>query len=126
MELHRLDREYTKFIQKFPARRGAYMLSKCANPGCSATFLYLHQGKLFRYESETNGPDPSAKKPSQRIEFFWLCDDCAATMTLKYRKGAGVTAVPVAPTPTEKPEPPPPRPQAESHGLAAQAAALGT
>ena len=29
------------------------MLSKCANPGCPATFLYLHQGKLFRLDSST-------------------------------------------------------------------------
>ena len=27
------------------------MLSKCANPGCAATFLYLHQGKLFRLDT---------------------------------------------------------------------------
>ena len=27
------------------------MLSKCANPGCPATFLYLHQGKLFRLDT---------------------------------------------------------------------------
>ena len=28
------------------------MLSKCANPQCRAAFLYLHQGKLFRIETE--------------------------------------------------------------------------
>ena len=27
------------------------MLSKCANPGCPASFLYLHQGKLFRLDT---------------------------------------------------------------------------
>ena len=27
------------------------MLSKCANPGCTATFLYLHRGKLFRLDT---------------------------------------------------------------------------
>src|ERR1700752_4801545 len=105
------------------------MLSKCANPGCSATFLYLHQGKLFRHENEAHGsenPDPSIKKPPQRIEFFWLCDDCAVTMTLRYQKGAGITAVPVAPTLVEKPAPPPPRPRAASQTLTAQTAALGT
>jgi hypothetical protein len=105
------------------------MLSKCANPGCSATFLYLHQGKLFRHENETNGsenPDPTTKKPSQRIEFFWLCDDCASTMTLKYKKGVGITAVPAVQAPMEKSEPPPHRPQAASQTPTAQAAALGT
>jgi hypothetical protein len=24
------------------------MISKCANPACTAHFLYLHEGKLFR------------------------------------------------------------------------------
>ncbi len=34
------------------------MLSKCANPGCPATFLYLHVGKLFRMDTtvEVHGP----------------------------------------------------------------------
>jgi hypothetical protein len=26
------------------------MLAKCANPACSATFHYLHEGKLFPVE----------------------------------------------------------------------------
>ncbi len=26
------------------------MLSKCANPSCSTSFLYFHCGKLFRVE----------------------------------------------------------------------------
>jgi hypothetical protein len=29
------------------------MLSKCANPGCPASFIYLHEGKLFRLDSST-------------------------------------------------------------------------
>ena len=50
------------------------MLSKCANPGCSASFLYLHQGKLFRLETSGNGndagigdADPQGKP---RLQFF--------------------------------------------------------
>jgi hypothetical protein len=74
------------------------MVSKCANPGCSNPFLYLHQGKLFRMETDAidannpaSGADPANKKPSRRIEFYWLCNDCAAAMTLIYDKGMGVT-----------------------------------
>ena len=26
------------------------MISKCANPACSSRFLYLHEGKLYRFE----------------------------------------------------------------------------
>jgi hypothetical protein len=78
------------------------MVSKCANPGCSAPFLYLHQGKLFRLETDAvdvhhsaSGADPESKKPSRRIAFYWLCRDCAAAMTLTYDKGFGVTTKPL-------------------------------
>ena len=36
------------------------MLSKCANPGCPATFLYLHQGKLFRLDAGNEIPASAA------------------------------------------------------------------
>jgi hypothetical protein len=74
------------------------MLSKCANPGCSAPFLYLHLGKLFRWETERTddedspsfGSDPEIKRSQRRVEFFWLCEDCAKVLTLTFRKGLGV------------------------------------
>ena len=72
------------------------MLSKCANPGCPAPFLYLHQGKLFRFDT---GPKSLAaqttEKPVHRIEFFWLCGECVAKVTLSYTKGVGVTTAPL-------------------------------
>jgi hypothetical protein len=74
------------------------MISKCANPSCSAAFLYLHEGKLFRFEREATddtepllGFDRTVRKHSRGVEFFWLCEKCSMTMTLAYRKGAGVT-----------------------------------
>jgi len=73
------------------------MISKCANPACSARFIYLHEGKLYRFEREARedtepllGFDPTVHKHSRGVEFFWLCDKCSVTMTLTYRKGAGV------------------------------------
>jgi len=49
------------------------MLSKCASPGCAATFLYLHQGKLFRVDTSVEAvagiPEAATKKPSRRVEF---------------------------------------------------------
>jgi hypothetical protein len=70
------------------------MLSKCANPSCSASFRYFHQGKLFRMETETSEDDrarraPLSKTPA-KAEFFWLCDDCASAMTLEYDRKLGV------------------------------------
>ena len=78
------------------------MLSKCANPGCPAPFLYLHQGKLFRWDtkSEVSTTDGAteARRPSRRLEFFWLCDQCAVLLTLNYKTGVGITAVPLSNT----------------------------
>jgi hypothetical protein len=75
------------------------MLSKCANPKCSANFLYLHEGRLFRSESAVGSTisayDTGMKKSSRRIEFFWLCANCAPKMTL-IRNGEGVTVQPMA------------------------------
>ena len=78
------------------------MVSKCANPGCTTPFLYLHQGKLFRMETEVvaingipSGASPEAKKPVRRIEYFWLCNECAKAMTLTFEKSVGVTVKPL-------------------------------
>lgn len=76
----------------------AVMISKCANPSCSARFLYLHTGKLFRFELEAKddeGPQ-LGRKHSRGIEFYWLCENCSAEMTLVYRKGSGVTIQPLS------------------------------
>ena len=73
------------------------MLSKCANPGCSATFLYLSRGKLFRWEvsvaaknnGRDSGPNQQVSSASRRLEFFWLCEDCAPAMTLSSSSRGG-------------------------------------
>jgi hypothetical protein len=78
------------------------MLSKCANPDCSASFRYLHQGKLFRIETAANldrrrptlGSDNDKKKPLRRLEFYWLCEDCAKNMTVILDKETGVCVRP--------------------------------
>lgn len=76
------------------------MLSKCANPSCTAPFRYLHDGKLFRMEVPAtfllNTPPQSSKKPPQRTEFFWLCSSCSAQMTLIYTRTDGVITRPLA------------------------------
>jgi hypothetical protein len=68
------------------------MLSKCANPGCRALFRYLHQGKLFRLDASSEDSASHANnKALRRVEYFWLCDECAARVTLHYQKNAGIT-----------------------------------
>jgi hypothetical protein len=80
------------------------MLAKCANPACSAPFLYLREGKLYQIEMQ---PEMSSaaeeqkrevakddRKPARRLEFFWLCGRCARQMTLSFDRGRGVVVVP--------------------------------
>jgi hypothetical protein len=79
------------------------MVSKCANPPCSAPFRYLHEGKLFRIEhpftknseGTISATDTAHRKPPVRIEFFWLCPDCSQNMTLTFDPSAGIVPQPV-------------------------------
>ena len=77
------------------------MVSKCANPNCAATFRYFHVGKLFRLEVDCGldrrrslGSEETMKRPLRRIEFYWLCEECAQKMTIVFEKGTGVKACP--------------------------------
>jgi hypothetical protein len=71
------------------------MLSKCANSSCTSSFHYLRDGRLFQMETGLGGRQMGGeKKRAHRIEYFWLCSDCAAKMTLSYEPGKGVVAVP--------------------------------
>jgi len=73
------------------------MLSKCANPGCSEKFLYLHQGKLFQLT-----PTPEVQASGDELpllyERFWLCEKCCKEMTLTWG-GTGPKVVPIPATP---------------------------
>jgi hypothetical protein len=77
------------------------MVSKCANPVCSATFRYFHQGKLFRFDTPSRldrrcsmGNGDSPNPPLRRLEFYWLCENCVQKMTLVFEKDAGIIARP--------------------------------
>lgn len=88
------------------------MLSKCANPACSAKLRYLHEGRIFRLDASLpNGKlhgegNPTAAGSAQivvrclesppaagphsadmRREYFWLCAVCAEEMTLAVSQG---------------------------------------
>jgi len=74
------------------------MIAKCANSVCSVPFQYLREGKVFRMEL---GPHDqplklAGSKPAARVEHFWLCGHCSATLTLVER-GGKVEAVSIEP-----------------------------
>jgi hypothetical protein len=80
------------------------MLSKCLNPYCSAKFRYLRQGHLFgvdfaemRRKKALAGEKVSASTEGKAdsAEYFWLCEHCAATMTIEVKGEGEVHAVPL-------------------------------
>ena len=87
------------------------MVSKCANPACSTPFHYLREGKIFRVEVEVTPPataedtfEPSngnklpflveARKPSRKLEHFWLCGPCSQSMSLLFDRENGISVIP--------------------------------
>lgn len=78
--------------------QGAVVLNKCANPVCGAQFRYLHQGKLFEVEvqyAESLASDGKTKPGNGKghAERCWLCDECAAHVTLRFDARRGVVMV---------------------------------
>jgi hypothetical protein len=71
------------------------MLSKCANPACAVPFRYLRDGRLYQIDTADGPRAVTDGKPSQRFEYFWLCGQCAASMTLAFQRGKGVIMVPL-------------------------------
>lgn len=79
------------------------MTTKCANPSCSAPFLRLRGGKVFRFEvrlpceSCRDVPDTVCSTKSGRAAvFFWLCDNCSLTKTLSFETARGLAVEPIS------------------------------
>jgi hypothetical protein len=64
------------------------MVSKCANRDCGAPFLYLREGKLFVI------PRPGLSAKHSRVEYFWLCGNCAAKLTITSSQNRDVLLTP--------------------------------
>ena len=61
--------------------------SRCANPGCNASFNY-RQGQLFRFVRRRPWWEFPAATDS--VRHLWLCKACSDIYTLVYRHGLGV------------------------------------
>ena len=57
------------------------MVSECANPRCHEPFIYFRQGKIFAV------PRGISAVTRATIEYFWLCQRCAESMALEFRRG---------------------------------------
>ena len=67
------------------------MVSKCANPACSATFQYMHEGRLFQVGVGSAAPEP---EKAATLERFWLRGECSTKMTV-VSSPDGVLVVPL-------------------------------
>jgi hypothetical protein len=67
------------------------MLSKCANPSCSATFRFLHEGTLFHVEIAS-----TLQEGTVALERFWLCTECSRKLTV-VSDSAGAVVTPRQP-----------------------------
>ena len=63
------------------------MVSKCANPSCSATFHH-RQGRLFCFHKEP--VEDGLPSNTHSVQHFWLCETCFRTYLLEYYEGRGV------------------------------------
>jgi hypothetical protein len=63
------------------------MLSECANSHSSAQFLYFGEGQLVAVPRHSKFPTQS------RVEFFWLCGECAASFDLRVKDDGEVDVV---------------------------------
>ena len=78
------------------------MVKTCANPICGAPFHYWRGGKLFRCDLRTPSepcldiPEHIRRlKSARRSVFFWLCENCCSTMTLRFDSRKGLAVVPL-------------------------------
>jgi hypothetical protein len=82
------------------------MVSKCANPNCSNTFRYLHEGKLYLLDggsafARRNGSRKPAEE-SRPLEYIWLCSSCCRYMAVRIEEELGVSVVPKAELPQDQ------------------------
>jgi len=74
------------------------MLSKCANPACSAKFMYLHEGVLYSFDYSGGPhvapqPDHDFGKNESVHEYFWLCSQCSWELTLHPDDEGGIVLI---------------------------------
>ncbi len=75
------------------------MLGKCANPSCHVPFRYLRGGKLYLVDLAPPKPDnvdPFDRHRPHRTTYFWLCDGCAATMSVAVNQDGVAVVQPIA------------------------------
>ena len=79
------------------------MVAQCVNPSCCAPLHSFSEGRLFQFEvvsiSVAASDDMTQafdEKPQRQTSHFWLCGQCASSMTLVLEARRGLRIVPVS------------------------------
>ena len=62
------------------------MISKCANPSCSAAFHTLRDGRVFVREVEVD-PHSGGARQRRVLRYVWLCNSCCQKLTVEVQDG---------------------------------------
>jgi hypothetical protein len=78
------------------------MLAYCANPSCYTPLHSFAEGRLFQFEvvsisvaANDDTSEPFDEKPERQTAQFWLCGNCASSMTLTLEPMRGLKLVPI-------------------------------
>lgn len=78
------------------------MTSHCFNPSCGRLLSSLAEGRLFQFEITSisisavdDNTDQFDETPQRETAHFWLCSQCAATMTLALEPLGGLRVLPL-------------------------------
>lgn len=78
------------------------MISQCSNPSCGRNITSLAEGRLFQFEITSisisavdENSDHLDETPNRETVHFWLCSQCAATMTLSLEPLGGLRVLPL-------------------------------
>jgi hypothetical protein len=80
------------------------MLSECANSNCGKRLTSLSEGRVFQFEivsisvsatDEGKTEEAFDETPERETASFWLCGQCAATMTLTLEPKLGLQLIPL-------------------------------
>jgi hypothetical protein len=73
------------------------MTDHCANPNCSVPLRRLNDGRLFQFEVKPKfEPFEERRRAPRGLSHFWLCGQCASTLTLGFDALRGVVVKPRA------------------------------
>jgi len=64
------------------------MVSKCANPDCTAEFTFK-EGQLLRFQADRL-ESPAVPGCARPVRHFWLCKSCSETNRLEYHREWGL------------------------------------